>query len=82
MPKHDSLDVIPRPPKTFLLGNIPALGVNGAYVCGDASHMAPDVRRAFAAVHAAKAGAGAAAGRWLDEMAARNRHLVHVWAAS
>ena len=53
------------------------------YVCGDASRMAPDVRRAFAAIHAQQTGGGeAAANRWLDELAAENRYLVDVWAAS
>ena len=53
------------------------------YVCGDASRMAPDVRRAFAAIHAQKTGGGeAAANRWLDELTAENRYLVDVWAAS
>jgi cytochrome P450/NADPH-cytochrome P450 reductase len=53
------------------------------YVCGDASRMAPDVRRAFAAIHAEKTGSGdAAANRWLDELTAQNRYLVDVWAAS
>ena len=53
------------------------------YVCGDASRMAPDVRRAFAAIHAQQTGGGeAAANRWLDELTAENRYLVDVWAAS
>lgn len=53
------------------------------YVCGDAGRMAPDVRRAFAAIHAEKTGSGNAdANRWLDELTARNRYLVDVWAAS
>jgi len=53
------------------------------YVCGDASRMAPDVRRAFAAIHAQKTGGSeAAADRWLDELTAENRYLVDVWAAS
>jgi cytochrome P450/NADPH-cytochrome P450 reductase len=53
------------------------------YVCGDASRMAPDVRRAFAAIHAQKSGGGeAAADRWLDQLTAENRYLVDVWAAS
>jgi cytochrome P450/NADPH-cytochrome P450 reductase len=53
------------------------------YVCGDASRMAPDVRRAFAGIHAEKTGHGdAAAAQWLDELAARQRYLVDVWAAS
>ncbi len=53
------------------------------YVCGDASRMAPDVRRTFAAVYREKTGASEAkADEWLDEMTAQNRYLVDVWAAS
>ena len=53
------------------------------YVCGDASRMAPDVRRAFAAIYTDKTGAGApAADRWMDDLAAQGRYLVDVWAAS
>jgi cytochrome P450/NADPH-cytochrome P450 reductase len=53
------------------------------YVCGDATRMAPDVRRAFAAIHAAKTGGTeAAANRWLDDLVTANRYLVDVWAAS
>ncbi len=33
------------------------------YVCGDATRMAPDVRRAFAAMHRAKTGGGEGGGR-------------------
>ncbi len=53
------------------------------YVCGDAGRMAPDVRRAFAAVYREKAGAGEEeAERWLDQLAERHRYLVDVWAAT
>jgi cytochrome P450/NADPH-cytochrome P450 reductase len=53
------------------------------YVCGDASRMAPDVRRTFAAIYCEKAGADEAqAEQWLNEMTARNRYLVDVWAAN
>ena len=42
------------------------------YVCGDASRMAPDVRRAFAAIHRQETGRDErAAERWLDELTAR-----------
>ena len=52
------------------------------YVCGDASRMAPDVRRAFAAIHQEKTGSDAAgAEQWLDGLTAQNRYLVDVWAA-
>lgn len=53
------------------------------YVCGDASRMAPDVRRTFAAIYCEKAGASeAAAESWLNELTAQNRYLVDVWAAN
>jgi cytochrome P450 / NADPH-cytochrome P450 reductase len=45
--------------------------------------MAPDVRRAFAAIYRDKTGAddqGAEA--WLNDMTAQNRYLVDVWAAN
>jgi cytochrome P450/NADPH-cytochrome P450 reductase len=53
------------------------------YVCGDATRMAPDVRRTFAALYRDKTGAEeGAAEKWLDEMTATNRYLVDVWAAN
>ncbi len=53
------------------------------YVCGDASRMAPDVRRTFAAIYCEKTGAKeAAAEQWLDELTARHRYLVDVWSAN
>lgn len=53
------------------------------YVCGDASRMAPDVGRTFAAVYSEKTGAsGAEAERWLNEMIAQNRYLVDVWSSN
>ena len=53
------------------------------YVCGDASRMAPDVRRTFAAIYQEKTGANAAAADvWLNELTAQNRYLVDVWAAN
>ena len=52
------------------------------YVCGDASRMAPDVRRAFAAMHREETGSDErAAEGWLDRLTADNRYLVDVWAA-
>jgi cytochrome P450 / NADPH-cytochrome P450 reductase len=51
------------------------------YVCGDASRMAPDVRRAFAAIYREEAGADErAAQTWLDGLSAEGRYLVDVWA--
>ncbi|MGH9843464.1 MAG: NADPH--cytochrome reductase, partial [Blastocatellia bacterium] len=53
------------------------------YVCGDASRMAPDVRRTMAAIYCEKMKANdAMAEQWLNEMTAGNRYLVDVWAAS
>jgi cytochrome P450 / NADPH-cytochrome P450 reductase len=53
------------------------------YVCGDASRMAPDVRRAFAEIGAAHRGRAVDDGeRWIDELAAQDRYLVDVWSAS
>ncbi len=50
------------------------------YVCGDASRMAPDVRRTLAAIYAEKTGKNAEV--WLNEMTAGQRYLVDVWAAN
>ncbi len=51
------------------------------YVCGDASRMAPDVRRAFAAIYREETGADErAAQTWLDGLTAEGRYLVDVWA--
>ena len=52
------------------------------YVCGDATRMAPDVRRGFVTIHRAKTGGTEAqAEAWLDDLTARNRYLVDVWAS-
>jgi cytochrome P450/NADPH-cytochrome P450 reductase len=52
------------------------------YVCGDASRMAPDVRRAFAAVYREQTGAGdATAEAWLADLTATGRYVADVWAA-
>jgi cytochrome P450/NADPH-cytochrome P450 reductase len=51
------------------------------YVCGDASRMAPDVRRAFAAIHREHTGGDErTAEAWLDRLTAEGRYLVDVWA--
>jgi cytochrome P450/NADPH-cytochrome P450 reductase len=50
------------------------------YICGDASKMAPDVRKAFAAIYQAKMGTSEQeANQWLDALTAQNRYLVDVW---
>jgi len=51
------------------------------YDCGDATRMAPDVRRAFAAIYREETGADErAALAWLDTLTAEGRYLVDVWA--
>jgi cytochrome P450/NADPH-cytochrome P450 reductase len=53
------------------------------YVCGDASRMAPDVRRAFGDIFQAHTGAGeATAAAWLNDLAFSGRYVVDVWAAT
>ena len=52
------------------------------YVCGDASRMAPDVRRAFAAVYRQQTGGGdTAAEAWLASLTADGRYVADVWAS-
>jgi cytochrome P450/NADPH-cytochrome P450 reductase len=51
------------------------------YVCGDGSKMEPDVKAALVAIHREKSGSDAAAGaRWIEEMGAKNRYVLDVWA--
>jgi cytochrome P450 / NADPH-cytochrome P450 reductase len=53
------------------------------YVCGDASRMAPDVRRTFAAIASEKLGLSATeAEQWVNNLVAQNRYLVDVWASN
>ncbi|HRW06721.1 MAG TPA: cytochrome P450 [Caldilineaceae bacterium] len=53
------------------------------YVCGDASRMAPDVRRAFGTIYQEKMNADAAtADNWLNELETKQRYLQDVWAAT
>ena len=50
------------------------------YICGDASKMAPDVRKTLAAIYQEKSGESEeAAEQWLNELTASNRYLVDVW---
>ncbi|MBO0792137.1 MAG: flavodoxin domain-containing protein, partial [Ktedonobacteraceae bacterium] len=52
------------------------------YVCGDAAHMAPGVRQAFATLYTTRTGRSAEdANHWLDELVATGRYLVDVWPA-
>jgi cytochrome P450/NADPH-cytochrome P450 reductase len=51
------------------------------YVCGDGSKMEPDVKAALVAIHREKNGADAvASARWIEEMGAKNRYVLDVWA--
>jgi cytochrome P450/NADPH-cytochrome P450 reductase len=51
------------------------------YVCGDGSKMEPDVKAALVAIHREKSGSDAAASaRWIEEMGAKNRYVLDVWA--
>jgi cytochrome P450/NADPH-cytochrome P450 reductase len=53
------------------------------FVCGDASRMAPDVRRAFADVFRAQTGASDAdAQAWLTGLVANHRYLEDIWAGA
>ncbi len=55
---------------------------NGAvvYVCGDASQMAPAVRRAFASIYQEQMEASVEqAEEWLNDLARQQRYLVDVW---
>ncbi|MBV9170697.1 MAG: cytochrome P450 [Chloroflexi bacterium] len=58
-------------------------GGAAVYVCGDASRMAPDVRKAFASIRQAKAGGDAAAAEaWLADLASNHRYVADVWPTS
>ena len=51
------------------------------YVCGDGSKMEPDVKAALVAIYREKTGADAAAGsRWIEDIGAKNRYVLDVWA--
>jgi cytochrome P450/NADPH-cytochrome P450 reductase len=53
------------------------------FVCGDASRMAPDVRKAFAALFQERTGASEAdAQAWLAGLAATHRYLEDIWASA
>ncbi|BCL81010.1 NADPH--cytochrome P450 reductase [Ktedonobacteria bacterium brp13] len=52
------------------------------YVCGDASAMAPDVRKAFAMLYMEKSGASEQeAEQWLAALTTNNHYLVDIWPA-
>jgi cytochrome P450/NADPH-cytochrome P450 reductase len=51
------------------------------YVCGDGGKMEPDVKGALVAIYRERSGADAAAGlRWIEELGAKNRYVLDVWA--
>jgi cytochrome P450/NADPH-cytochrome P450 reductase len=51
------------------------------YVCGDGGKMEPGVKAALVAIYRDRAGADAEAGqRWIDDLGAKNRYVLDVWA--
>jgi len=51
------------------------------YVCGDGGKMEPDVKAALVAIYRERRGAAAdAAQRWIDDLGAKNRYVLDVWA--
>jgi cytochrome P450 / NADPH-cytochrome P450 reductase len=51
------------------------------YVCGDGSKMEPDVKAALVVIFREKSGSDASAGaRWIEELGAKNRYVLDVWA--
>jgi cytochrome P450/NADPH-cytochrome P450 reductase len=78
-------------PKTYVQNLVAAQNDNiwrlieqGAvvYVCGDGGRMEPDVKAALVAIYRDRAGADAEAGqRWIDDLGARNRYVLDVWAS-
>jgi cytochrome P450/NADPH-cytochrome P450 reductase len=50
------------------------------FVCGDASRMAPDVRRAFGSLYQSRSGADdAGVQAWLSDLDAQHRYVADVW---
>ncbi|MBV9577167.1 MAG: flavodoxin domain-containing protein, partial [Chloroflexi bacterium] len=50
------------------------------YVCGDASRMAPDVRKAFASLYQQRTGVDeASADAWVSELVTQQRYVADVW---
>jgi cytochrome P450 / NADPH-cytochrome P450 reductase len=52
-----------------------------SYVCGDGGRMEPDVKAALVAIHRERSGGDADAGaRWIEDLGAKNRYVLDVWA--
>jgi cytochrome P450/NADPH-cytochrome P450 reductase len=77
-------------PKTYVQNLIAAEGErvwslieNGAiiYVCGDGGKMEPDVKATLVSIYRERAGVAAdAAQRWIDDLGAKSRYVLDVWA--
>jgi cytochrome P450/NADPH-cytochrome P450 reductase len=53
------------------------------FVCGEASHMAPDVRQAVVDLFCKRTGSSAADGKaWLTGLVTNHRYLEDIWASS
>ncbi|MGH6641137.1 MAG: bifunctional cytochrome P450/NADPH--P450 reductase [Bradyrhizobium sp.] len=51
------------------------------YACGDGGKMEPDVKAALVSIYRERTGADEAAGlRWIDDLGAKNRYVLDVWA--
>ena len=51
------------------------------FVCGDGGKMEPDVKAALIAIYRERSDADVdAAARWIEEMGAKNRYVLDVWA--
>jgi cytochrome P450 / NADPH-cytochrome P450 reductase len=51
------------------------------FVCGDGGKMEPDVKAALVAIYCERTGADTEAGaRWIEEMGAKSRYVLDVWA--
>jgi len=51
------------------------------YVCGDGGKMEPDVKAALVSIYRERSGADADTGqRWIDDLGAKNRYVLDVWA--
>jgi cytochrome P450/NADPH-cytochrome P450 reductase len=51
------------------------------YVCGDGGKMEPDVKAALIAIYRERKGADTdTAQRWIDDLGAKNRYVLDVWA--